>query len=79
MRDTEKIFESVNDIKKILNNINSFISIYSNTDTGTENIKFLEKYKIFAERTGREIITDIKILLVRNLLANAESWLSHRN
>jgi hypothetical protein len=60
VRNTRKIFEFINDIKKISNNINFFISIYSDTDTEIRNIKFSEKYKIPIKRTGRKIITDIK-------------------
>jgi hypothetical protein len=60
VRNTEEIFEFVNDIKNISENINSFISIYPDTDTGIGNIKFFKKYKIFVERADREIITNIK-------------------
>jgi hypothetical protein len=60
VRNTEKIFEFVNDIKKILNNINSFTSIYSNAGAGAGDIKFSEKYEMPAERAGRKIITGIK-------------------
>jgi hypothetical protein len=60
MRDMGEIFEFINDIKKIPNNINSFTSIYPDTDIETEDIKFSEKYKIPAERADRKIITNIK-------------------
>jgi hypothetical protein len=60
MRNTGEIFEFVDDIKKIPNNINLFISIYFSADIKTEDIEFSEKYKIFTERADREIITDIK-------------------
>jgi hypothetical protein len=60
VRNTGKIFEFVNDIKEILNNINFFISIYPDADTGIGDIKFSEKYKIPVERAGREIIINIK-------------------
>jgi hypothetical protein len=60
VRNTGKIFEFVDDIKKISNNINSFISIYSDTDIRIGNIEFSEKYKIFIERAGREIVTNMK-------------------
>jgi hypothetical protein len=60
VRDTGKIFEFINDIKEISDNINFFIPIYPNADAGIKDIKFLEKYKIFAERADREIITDMK-------------------
>jgi hypothetical protein len=60
VRDTGEMFEFINDIKKVSDNINFFIPIYSDTDTRIENIKFSEKYKIFVERAGRKIITDIK-------------------
>jgi hypothetical protein len=54
------MFEFINDIKKISNNINSFIPIYPDADTETENIKFPKKYEISVERANRKIITDIK-------------------
>jgi hypothetical protein len=60
VRNTGKVFEFINDIKKISDNINSFIPIYSDADTETKDIEFSEKYKISAERAGREIIIDIK-------------------
>jgi hypothetical protein len=60
VRDTGEIFEFINDIKEISDNINSFIPIYSDADTETKDIEFSEKYKISAERAGREIIIDIK-------------------
>jgi hypothetical protein len=60
VRNTEKIFEFVNDIKEIFNNINSFISIYLNAGTGVGNIKFSEKYKMPIERADRKAVTDIK-------------------
>jgi hypothetical protein len=60
VRDTGKVFEFINDIKEISNNINSFISIYSDVDIGIGNIEFLEKYKIFVKRANRKIVTDIK-------------------
>jgi hypothetical protein len=60
VRNTGKIFEFVNNIKKISDNINSFTPIYSDADTEIGNIKFSKKYKMPAERAGREIITDMK-------------------
>jgi hypothetical protein len=54
------VFEFINDIKKILNNINPFIQIYSDADIGIRDIEFSEKYKVFVERAGREIIINIK-------------------
>jgi hypothetical protein len=60
VRNTGKIFEFVNDIKEISDNINFFISIYSNAGTGIGNIEFSEKYKMSAERADRKIMTDIK-------------------
>jgi hypothetical protein len=60
VRNTEEIFEFVNDIKKIPDNINFFIPIYSDAGTEIRNIKFLKKYEIPAERTNRKIVTDIK-------------------
>jgi hypothetical protein len=60
VRNTGKIFEFVNDIKEIFENINFYIPIYSDTGIGIGNIKFFEKYDIFVERTGREAVTDMK-------------------
>jgi hypothetical protein len=60
VRNIGKIFQFVNDIKKNSDNNFFFISIYSDADTRTGNIKFSEKYEMPAERTDREIITDIK-------------------
>jgi hypothetical protein len=60
VRNTEEIFEFINDIKEIPNNINPFNPIYSDDDTKAKDIKFPEKYKILIERAGRKIITDIK-------------------
>jgi hypothetical protein len=44
VRDTGKIFELINDIKKISENIKFYIPIYPDTDIGIKNIKFSEKY-----------------------------------
>jgi hypothetical protein len=60
VRNTGEIFEFVNDVKEIFNNINSFTSIYSDAGAGAGDIKFSEKYEIFAERTDRKIVTDMK-------------------
>jgi hypothetical protein len=60
VRNTGEIFEFINDIKKIPDNINFFTPIYSGIDTEIEDIIFSVKYKMPAERAGREIITDIK-------------------
>jgi hypothetical protein len=60
VRDTGEIFEFVNDIKEISDNINSFIPIYFDADTEIGNIKFSEKYKISAERAGQKIVIDMK-------------------
>jgi hypothetical protein len=49
------VFEFINNIKKISNNINSFTSIYSDVDIGAGDVKFSKEYKIFIERAGREI------------------------
>jgi hypothetical protein len=57
---TGEIFELVENIKKISENVNLYISIYPDTGIRTENIEFSEKYNIPAERVGREIITGIK-------------------
>jgi hypothetical protein len=60
VRNTGEIFEFVNDIKKIPNNINFFIPIYSDADTGIRDIKFFKEYKMSVERAGRKIMTDMK-------------------
>jgi hypothetical protein len=60
VRGTGKIFEFINDVKEISDNINSFTSIYSDAGVGIRNIEFSEKYEMSAERAGRKIITDIK-------------------
>jgi hypothetical protein len=60
VRDTGEIFEFINDIKKISNNINSFTPIYSGAGAETGDIEFSEEYEISAERAGREIVTGIK-------------------
>jgi hypothetical protein len=60
VRNTGEIFEFINDIKEISDNINFFISIYSDIDIEIGNIKFCKKYKMSAERADREIITNIK-------------------
>jgi hypothetical protein len=60
VRNIEKIFESINNIKKIPKNINSYTSIYSDADTRTGNIEFSKKYIIPAKYTDRKIITNIK-------------------
>jgi hypothetical protein len=57
LRDTGKIFKLINDPKKVPKNINPYIPIYPDVDVKTENIEFSEKYKIFAERAGRKIVT----------------------
>jgi hypothetical protein len=60
VRNTEKIFKLIENIKKISKNINSYIPIYPDTGTGTKNIEFPEKYKISAERADWKIATNIK-------------------
>jgi hypothetical protein len=60
VRSTGEIFELINDIKEIPENINSYTSIYSGADTEIGDIEFFEKYKMLAERADRKIITDIK-------------------
>ena len=60
MRNTGEIFEFIDDIKKIPDNINSFIPIYSDIDIEIGDIKFSEKYKMPAERADRKIIMNIK-------------------
>jgi hypothetical protein len=60
VRGTGEIFELIEDIKKVSENINPYIPIYFGASAGIENIKFSKKYEMPAERTGREIITDMK-------------------
>jgi hypothetical protein len=60
VRNTGKIFEFINDIKKISDNINFFIPIYSDADAGIGNIEFFKKYKMLTERADRKIIMNIK-------------------
>jgi hypothetical protein len=60
VRDIEEIFEFVDDIKKISNNINFFTPIYPDAGIKVEDIEFLKKYEISVKRIDRKIITDIK-------------------
>jgi hypothetical protein len=60
VRDIGEIFEFINDIKEISNNINLFISIYFDAGAEIGNIEFFKKFKMSVERTGREIIIDMK-------------------
>jgi hypothetical protein len=60
VRDTGEIFEFIDDVKKVFENINFFISIYFGVDAGIRDIEFSEKYKIFVECADWEIITDMK-------------------
>jgi hypothetical protein len=60
VRNTGEMFEFVNNIKKISDNINFFISIHSGAGTGIGDIKFSEEYKMLIERADREIVTNIK-------------------
>jgi hypothetical protein len=60
VRDTGEVFEFVDDVKEVFNNINSFIPIYPDVGTGVGDIEFFKKYEMSAERAGREIITDMK-------------------
>jgi hypothetical protein len=53
------MFELIENIKKISENINSYISIYPGADTGIGDIKFSEEYEISVERAGRETVTKI--------------------
>jgi hypothetical protein len=59
VRDTGEMFKLIENLN-FFEKVNLYISIYSNVDAGIGDIKFSEKYKISAERVGREIITDIK-------------------
>jgi hypothetical protein len=60
VRDTGEMFELVEHVKEISENINFYISIYFDIDARIGNIEFSKEYKIFAERAGREIIIGIK-------------------
>jgi hypothetical protein len=60
VRNTRKIFEFVNDIKEISENINSYIPIYPNADTKIRDIEFPKKYKMLTERADRKAIINIK-------------------
>jgi hypothetical protein len=60
VRDTGETFKLIENIKKISENVNSYISIYSDTVIEIGNITFPEKYKMPAKRANREIVTDIK-------------------
>jgi hypothetical protein len=60
VRDTGKIFEFINDIKKISDNINSFTPIYPDAGAGIGDIEFSKIYKISIERIDRKAVTDIK-------------------
>jgi hypothetical protein len=74
VRDTGKIFKSIENIKEFPKNINFYTPIYPNADTGTGNIELSEEYKVSTERADRKTMTNIKkTLLVRNLLISAEN------
>jgi hypothetical protein len=60
VRNTGKIFEFIDDVKKVSDNIDFFISIYFNADIEIGNIDFFEKYEMPAERTDWEIIIGMK-------------------
>jgi hypothetical protein len=60
VRNTEEIFEFIDDVKEIPDNINFFFPIYSDADTEIKTIEFPKKYKIFIERADRKIIIHIK-------------------
>jgi hypothetical protein len=60
VRNTGKMFESINDIKIFFENINFYIPIYPNAGIGIGDIKFSEKYKIPTERAGRKIMINMK-------------------
>jgi hypothetical protein len=60
VRDTGEVFELIENIQRISKNVNSYTSIYPDTDTGTGDNKVSEKYKISAARADREIITGTK-------------------
>jgi hypothetical protein len=60
VRDTREIFELIDDIKEIFENINFYISIYSDAGAEIRNIKFSEKNKMLVEYADRKIITNMK-------------------
>jgi hypothetical protein len=60
VRNTGEIFKLIENIKEIPENINFYISIYSNTNIRIRNIEFLEKYEISIKSAGRKIISSIK-------------------
>jgi hypothetical protein len=60
VRNTGEMFELIENIKEVSENINLYISIYPDTDAEIENIKFYKKYEISVERAGREIMTNMK-------------------
>jgi hypothetical protein len=60
VRDTEEVFELINDLKNISENINFYIPIYSGVDIKAGDIEFFEKYEIPVERAGRKIIISMK-------------------
>jgi hypothetical protein len=60
VRNTRKIFEFINNIKKISDNINSFTPIYPDTGTEIRNIEFPKKYEMPVERADRKTVMNIK-------------------
>jgi hypothetical protein len=60
VRGTGEVFELIDNIKEILENINFYIPIYFDVGTGAGNVKFLKKYEMPSERTGRKIMTGMK-------------------
>jgi hypothetical protein len=60
VRNTGEVFKLIDNIKEIPENINLYIPIYPSAGAGVGDIEFSEKYKMLAERAGREIVTNMK-------------------
>jgi hypothetical protein len=66
VRDTGEIY-------KLVENFIFYIPIYFSVDIKIKDVEFFEKYKIFAERTGREIVTSMKNSARPYSFSNVES------
>jgi hypothetical protein len=60
VRNTGEIFELIENIKEISENINFYIPIYFGVDAEIRDVEFSEKYEVPAEYAGREVVTDMK-------------------